>query len=155
MSNWSEVCGVMWGFWMKVKAVRIKLRSKEVVGDNSIWNKQPPVRNHYSCTEHGTLRTKRRLLWLGFNIPGDMSSGEATVKEWDQNLINVWTVTVLFAMHFYYLVHFLTHSICLVSANRTKWKERGREKLLFAFAYPAYTELCPHSVVLKFCCILK
>lgn len=35
--NWSEVCGMMRAVWtdMKVKVVRIKLRSKEVVGGNS------------------------------------------------------------------------------------------------------------------------
>lgn len=49
---------MMRGFWMQVKAMRIKLRSKEVVGGNSIRNKQLPMRNHYSCTEHNTLRTK-------------------------------------------------------------------------------------------------
>lgn len=43
----------------------IKLRSKEVVGGNSTWMKQPPVRNHYTSTEHGTLRTEGRLYGQG------------------------------------------------------------------------------------------
>lgn len=36
---------------MIVNAVRVKLRSQEVVGGNSVWMKQPPVRNNYRSTE--------------------------------------------------------------------------------------------------------
>lgn len=50
---------------MIVKAVSVKLISKELKVSNSTRMKQPPVRNGSRSTEQGTLRTQGRLPWLG------------------------------------------------------------------------------------------
>lgn len=44
-----------------------------------------PMRKPYNISEHSTVRTKRRLLQLGFRTLGDMWSGEAIVKDCGQN----------------------------------------------------------------------